>query len=227
MMAAGRLVPKQLWSCTFIFLAYSTVLISTVGGQDNFEDNNENFEDNSDTKFPSPPSAEGQTDPRVKDLLTPNNLDPGVSFRCGMFYSGLEYDKKPKAKIFILPKRFPTTCPRQPEELGPVEAKCVELFKVFLERNTLVTPSKVRDPKIDSLGDDLCTLLATKKLRKLPPNKFFPDGIAIGFYFNACKSKKWWDTRLRMEANLCCYKDESAPEKHQYKYCPCKECPAK
>merc|ERR1711962_1639022 len=113
---------------------------------------------------------ESYEDPKIRDLLTANDLSKNVSFRCGMFYapeSGhvIKPEMKPKAKIFILPKRFKIekatfdevkdieysgkTCSDmtngEPEE--DMEKYCTALFQKFVENNNMETGSKVRDPK--------------------------------------------------------------------------------
>merc|ERR1711962_716171 len=172
---------------------------------------------------------EGFDDPRIRDLLTANDLSKNVSFRCGMFYapeSGdvIKPEAKPKAKIFILPKRFKIekatfdevkdieysgkTCSDmtngKPEE--DMEKYCTALFQKFVENNNMETGSKVRDPKAHTMGDDFCEYLTKVgvPIKRAPPNKKYPDGINVGFYYNKCNDKKWYDTQLRMTEKVCC-----------------------
>jgi len=168
--------------------------------------------------------AENFEDKKVKDLLTPNNLTADVSFRCGMFYSPKKVGAKPKAKIFILPKRFKIekatfdeikdieysgkTCAdmKDGEPQPDMDKYCFALFKKFVENNNMETGSKVRDPKAFRMGDDFCEYLTKVGVPKerAPPNKNFPKGIQVGFYYNKCNDKKWYDTKLRMTENVCC-----------------------
>ena len=32
----------------------------------------------------------------------------------------------------------------------------------------------------------------------------FPDGLEIGFYYNVCTDKSWYDTELRAPVRVCC-----------------------
>lgn len=169
-------------------------------------------------------------DQRVKDLLTPNNLSPEVSFRCGMFYAPKQEGRKPKAKIFILPKRFkiePATFAEynitggddlscgnnipDTEPNKPMDQYCFKLFEKFVQNNDMSSDSKVRDPKKYTMGDDLCEYLTKVGVpkNKAPPNKNFPKGIQVGFYYNKCTDKQWYDTRLRMTQTVCCKLDEA------------------
>jgi len=176
------------------------------------------------------PQPEEIEDPVVRDLLTANDLPKNVSFRCGMFYSPNKVGAKPKAKIFILPKRFKienatfeefkdakglysgNTCDDGIEDGKPqfeMEKYCFGLFKKFVENNNMKSGSKVRDPVKHSMGDDFCEYLTKVGVPKdkVPPNKKFPKGIQVGFYYNKCNDKKWYDTTLRMEETVCCKLD--------------------
>jgi len=179
--------------------------------------------------------ASNFNDTRVQDLLTPNNLDPLESFRCGMFYSPPTVGDKPRAKIFILPKRFKIekstfevikdldwtggTCDTlkdgQPDD--SMDQYCYTLFKKFTDNNDMDTGSKVRDPKKYAMGDDLCEYLTKVGIpkRALPPNakKGTENGIQVGFYYNKCNDKKWYDTKLRMNSTVCCSKCETCKGK--------------
>jgi len=185
--------------------------------------------------------AENFEDKEVQDLLTPNNLDPGVSFRCGMFYAPKQAGKKPKAKIFILPKRFmiePATfaeynitgtdnlsCDTLKDGEGndPMNVYCYKLFEKFVENNKMDSPSKVRDPKGYSMGDDLCEYLTKVGVpkTKAPPNKNFPKGIQVGFYYNKCTDKLWYDTKLRMTETVCCKCQGDCTDADTLKYSGC------
>jgi len=166
-------------------------------------------------------------DKKVQDLLTPNNLDPGVSFRCGMFYSPNEVGAKPKAKIFILPKRFliakstfdnfkdieysGKTCDdmKDGEPQSEIDQYCFKLFKAFVDRQKMGSKSQMRDPEKYTMGDDFCDYLTKVGVPKdkTPPNKKYPNGIQVGFYYNKCNDKKWYDTTLRMDNTVCCKLD--------------------
>ena len=51
------------------------------------------------------------------------------SFRCGVFFSGPK-NKKPRMKIYIIPKRFPTDCSvPDPEEY---KKNCTALVMIIL-----------------------------------------------------------------------------------------------
>ena len=58
------------------------------------------------------------------------------------------------------------------------------------------------------MGDDLCELVSNKtKIRSLP-NRRFRKGLTVGFYYNSCGEKTWYDTEMRMPMNVCCDRDE-------------------
>jgi len=165
-------------------------------------------------------------DPKIKDLLTPNNLASDVSFRCGMFFSPNEVGEKPKAKVLILPKRFKVEAATFDEYEGakalyngetcsdltdgePQEAMdkyCHILFSGFVERQNMLSKSQVRDPDKYRMGDDFCEYLTKVGVprNRVPPNQKFPKGIQVGFYYNKCDDKKWYDTELRMTETVCC-----------------------
>jgi len=166
-------------------------------------------------------------DKKIKDLLTPNNLEPDVSFRCGMFYSPKVVGAKPKAKIFILPKRFEITkatfdefkdieytgktCTDMEDgkPQSDIDRYCFKLFSGFVERQNMGSKSQVRDTTKYTMGDDFCDYLTKVGVPKdkVPPNKNFPNGIEVGFYYNKCNDKKWYDTTLRMTETVCCKVD--------------------
>jgi len=170
-------------------------------------------------------------DKNIKDLLTPNNLEPDVSFRCGMFFSPNEVGAKPKAKVLILPKRFKIeaatfeddalikgkieysgkTCSDMTdgEPQPDMDKFCHKLFQGFVDRQTMTSKSQVRDPDLYRMGDDFCEYLTKVGVPKdkLPPNQRFPNGIQVGFYYNKCNDKKWYDTTLRMTQTVCCKVD--------------------
>ena len=53
----------------------------------------------------------------LDDLIVDNHLDEERSYRCGVFYAGDNVGDKPRLKVFIIPKRFPTDCSDpKPEE---------------------------------------------------------------------------------------------------------------
>ena len=54
-------------------------------------------------------------------------------------------------------------------------------FDAFVQNNNMTSPSKVRDPKGYSMGDDLCEYLTKVGVpkTKAPPNKNFPKGIQV------------------------------------------------
>jgi len=168
-------------------------------------------------------------DEKIKDLLTPNDLEPDVSFRCGMFYSPENGDQpidgaKPKAKIFILPKRFKVekatfdefegieysgkTCSDMAdgEAQSDIDQYCNKLFTGFVDRQKMGSKSQVRDPAKYTMGDDFCDYLTKVGVpkKKAPPNKKYPEGIRVGFYYNKCNDKTWYDTKLRMTETVCC-----------------------
>jgi len=176
-----------------------------------------------------PLDKKGQIDkdnPEVKELLTANNLTEDVSFRCGIFFAGKSFKDKPFQKIFIIPKRFPINqtyfdpekkeatkvysndvCPIA-DPYGTVEHvsvhndTCFNIFinvvkKLKLEHDSFDNPGK-------TIGDDVCSKVVKLGIKKLPPNRRFKKGIPIGFYFNMCSDKSWYDTSLRLPENLCC-----------------------
>jgi len=201
-----------------------TLLGSTLGqgGVPNLDENGNEL-----PKLPGRiPNPEEFDDPVVRDLLTANQLPKNVSFRCGMFYSPNKVGAKPKAKIFILPKRFKIenatfeefesskglysgkTCDdmKDGEAQQDIDKYCFGLFKKFVENNNMKSGSKVRDPEKHTMGDDFCEYLTKVGVPKenSPPNKRFPKGIQVGFYYNKCNDKKWYDTTLRMDETVCC-----------------------
>ena len=54
-------------------------------------------------------------------------------------------------------------------------------FDEFVQNNNMTSPSKVREPKAYSMGDDLCEYLTKVGVpkAKVPPNKNFPKGIQV------------------------------------------------
>ncbi|TRY72302.1 hypothetical protein TCAL_03423 [Tigriopus californicus] len=143
------------------------------------------------------PLNEGQD---LTDLETVNGLEETESFRCGVFFSGKNKGDKPRMKIFIIPKRFETSCPaKNPKEY---EKYCGDLFNKVKSKITWRTPSKKRSGF--NVGDDLCALVKKEAgIRKLP-NKRFPRGLEVGFYYNYCSDITWYDTGNRIKTNLCC-----------------------
>lgn len=162
---------------------------------------------------PDPGNEEG-----FKDLITANDLDENASFRCGIFFAGDTLNDKPREVVYILPKRFPTDCGSVKQE--EVKAFCLNLFKRLTGVLTWKTTSKKRGAPF-SIGDDVCDgALKKTGLKKPPPSPRFPDGVAIGFYYNYCKDIKWYDTELRVPQNLCCKEDADDPNTWSFEHCP-------
>ena len=49
----------------------------------------------------------------------------------------------------------------------------------------------------------------------LPGHPRFPKGLQIGFYYNVCTDKTWYDTELRGPKNVCC-----KPRTKKFAGCP-------
>ena len=78
-------------------------------------------------------------------------------------------------------------------------------FSVILKKVNMESGSRQR--KGFRIGDDLCkTLKDDAGMKRLPGpgHRRFPDGIAVGFYSNACTDTAWYDTELRAPDNVCC-----------------------
>jgi len=198
----------------------------------------------------TPLDEKGQIDrnnPKVKELLTKNNLDENESFRCGVFFAGKKYRDKPFQKLFILPKRFSintsyvnvdenndvdssedrpkryssdASCPiNNPYGTADVPSvhndTCFHIFKGVVKRLKLEHDS-FDGNEGKTIGDDTCATLVKLGIKRLPPNKRFKEGITIGFYYNMCSDKTWYDTGLRLPQNLCCVGKLSDPS---YKAC--------
>jgi len=174
-----------------------------------------------------------------------NNLDPNESFRCGVFFAGKKYKDKPFEKLFILPKRFPinqtyinddqtsendsklpkryspdAACPIK-NPYGTAEYQSVHNDTCFNLFNGVVRRMKLEHDSFDgnpgkTIGDDTCAKLVKLGIKRLPPNKRFKKGVPIGFYYNTCTDKNWYDTGLRLPQNLCCVGSLSDPT---YKAC--------
>merc|ERR1712038_1484670 len=145
-------------------------------------------------------------DESLKGLLVNNSLAEENSYRCGVFYAGDEPGDVPRFTVFVLPKRFEMDCAKDPEE-QKAEAKkeCTELFRVILTKVQMESGSRKRPGK--RIGDDLCSILKDKaKMKRLPGpgHPRFPDGLEIGFYYNVCTDKSWYDTELRAPVRVCC-----------------------
>jgi len=165
----------------------------------------------------------------VKSVLTANNLAPEVSYRCGIFFAGRKVKDKPSEKLFILPKRFPVNrtlgdddgkifepkvytndvCPiKDPYGAdrwyggSAQNATCFFIFRHVVRKMKLEHDSFDNEGK--SIGDEMCKKVVDLGIQRLPPNKRFKKGIEIGFYFNQCLDRKWYDTSLRMPQRLCC-----------------------
>jgi len=173
-------------------------------------------------------------DPKIKDLLTENELKETESFRCGVFFAG-EYKAKPFQKLFILPKRFAINASFYNEDqegnvleasklplryspnaacpianpYGTAEAPSVHNDTCFWLFEKIVSKLKLEHSSFDktpgkSIGDDTCQQVVDLGIKRMPPNKRFKKGIPIGFYFNVCDDATWYDTGLRLSQNLCC-----------------------
>lgn len=180
----------------------------------------------------------------VKDLLTENNLAPESSFRCGIFFAGKKTKDKPFEKLFIIPKRFPVNATlgdddgkvfepkRYSNDVCPINdpygagrdgfsaqnGTCFFIFRHVVTKMKLEHDSFQNDGK--KVGDDICKKVVELGIKKLPPNKRFKKGIEIGFYFNQCTDRKWYDTSLRMPQRLCCDPKEG---KDNPTYRPCED----
>merc|ERR1712226_90727 len=145
------------------------------------------------------PTTKGES---LDTVLVANDIPDDKSFRCGIFFAGKKLGDKPRLKIYILPKRWEATCDApKPEEYKKF---CYDLFEGFSKFVGWDSPSR-RDPEGGrTIGDDLCRLLRKRAgFRKLP-NKKFPEGVEVGFYYNSCEDKKWYDTEFRLPPNICC-----------------------
>lgn len=192
-----------------------------------------------------PTDEKGQIDRNatsVQELLTTNNLTEKESFRCGVFFAGKELKDKPFEKIYILPKRFPinasyyqeddsslpkqyasdASCPIK-NAYGTVEEPsvhnntCWNIFYDVVNKLRLEHDSFARN-KGKSIGDDMCNTLIKLGIQRLPPNIRFKDGIPIGFYYNTCTDKTWYDTGLRLPQQLCC-DPKTGKSNPRYKAC--------
>jgi len=177
-----------------------------------------------------PTDEKGQIDrdsPEVQELLKENNLQPSESFRCGVFFAGKELKDKPFQKLFIIPKRFPINqtyyskdedAPKRYSDHGacPIASPygtvnnpsvhndtCYNIFINVVKKLKLEHDSFAKNPG-KTIGDDTCNNLIKLGVKRLPPNKRFKDGIPIGFYYNVCEDKTWYDTGLRLPQKLCC-----------------------
>jgi len=188
-----------------------------------------------------------KNDPKIKDLLTENELKETESFRCGVFFAG-DYKAKPFQKLFIIPKRFainatfhnedqddaltdtklppryspkgacPVTEPYGTVDMPSVHNDtCFWLFKKIVDKLKLEHSSFDKTPG-KSIGDDTCEQVVELGIKRMPPNKRFKRGIPIGFYFNVCDDTTWYDTGLRLSQNLCC-DPEKGKEDPTYKSC--------
>jgi len=179
-----------------------------------------------------------KNDPKIKDLLTENDLKQTESFRCGVFFAGKNFKDKPFNKLFIIPKRFginatfhnedqddalaettlpprysPTASCPMAEPYGTAENPSVHNDTCFWLFKKIVDKLKLEHSSFDktpgkSIGDDTCQQVVDLKIKRMPPNKRFEFGIPIGFYFNVCDDPTWYDTGLRLSQNLCCDLDK-------------------
>jgi len=180
----------------------------------------------------------------VKELLKENNLTETVSFRCGIFFAGKNLKDKPFEKLFIIPKRFPVNrtlgdgdgeilepkvysndvCPLNDDPYGSARSyggsaqnqTCFFIFRHVVRKMKLEHDSFKYEGK--RVGDDICKRVVELGIKRLPPNKRFKKGIEIGFYFNQCTDKMWYDTSLRMPQRLCCDPKEGK-DNPTYKSC--------
>merc|ERR1711994_434580 len=145
-------------------------------------------------------------DESLKGLLVNNSLAEENSYRCGVFYAGDEPGDVPRFTVFVLPKRFEMDCAKDPEEqTAEAKKECTELFRVILTKVQMESGSRKRPGT--RIGADLCSILKDKaKMKRLPGpgHPRFPDGLEIGFYYNVCTDKSWYDTELRAPVRVCC-----------------------
>ena len=48
-----------------------------------------------------------------------------------------------------------------------------------------------------------------------PGHPRFPNGLKIGFYYNVCTDKRWYDTEIRAPERVCC-----KPQSKKFVECP-------
>jgi len=152
------------------------------------------------------------TEEDIKDLTKDNGLDMAASFRCGLFFAGKK-GAKPKETLYIIPKLFPASCPAGESGQASFKNFCKSIFKKIGEKVNYETPSinATRAAEGFNVGDDICGLLKRDhgiiNVGKENNSKKFKTGLEIGFYYNSCDTKAWFDTELRMpEGPICCHK---------------------
>jgi len=109
-----------------------------------------------------------------------------------------------------LPKRYSNdaSCPIK-SPYGTAEFPSVHNDTCFNLFNGVTRRMKLEHDSFDgnegkTIGDDTCQKLVDLGIKRLPPNKRFKKGVPIGFYYNTCTDKTWYDTGLRLPQMLCC-----------------------
>jgi len=164
------------------------------------------------------PKLNENTNEDIKDLTKDNGLDLAESFRCGLFFAG-EKGEKPKESLYVIPKLFPAADCSNPDQES-FNKFCTDIFNQLSTKITYETDSiyQVRADEGFKIGDDICALLKRDHGFKNVGGEISgraPEGLEIGFYYNSCGQKPWYDTTLRHpEGPICCRKG---------RYLSCKE----
>ncbi|KAI9553227.1 hypothetical protein GHT06_021123 [Daphnia sinensis] len=134
----------------------------------------------------------------VLPFVLASNSDSADTWRCGIFFAG-NPGTPPRAKIFILPKKFPADC--NAPRVDTYNGTCYEVMRKGLKEWNFENPSRIRKQSGHTIGDDLCGPI---------PRDIKAPGLEMGFYFAYCGSD-WIDTGLRKPERLCCRQRKQVP----------------